>query len=525
MARKRKRIKRNARALPAAASDYGARPAHKTQNLTLVFVCIAVTVAVWLHLSSDKFPDPDAFYHFRHAEIYGSAGAGGVFRTDFPWVHHSVISKFSSDLWYGFHLVIVPFTLLDDPILGMRLAGIFITFMFLISFYAACVYFNIRPVLFWPFFLLFSSAFLLLRLSMLRPQVLSLGLSLLLLALLATESIWGVFFAALVSTFLHLNLFFVSFLVLAVFAIVKILGEKVFPWRECLALTSGVLVGWLLRPNPGGAAQILYVQLFQVTSEKIIGGSPLDFGAELLPLKLTSDSNYLLFTVLLLLSLLYVSWRFFKKDLALSSREKTILLTAASLSIVFFLISVGFARRAFDFCSGFGVILIGFVFSRYFYENRPARLVLICAFVVLVPYGVNRRNEFLFGGWDPYRFESAAKWMAVNSKPGEIVFNARWEYFPELFFWNTKNLYSNGMDPIFQYAYDRDLYRKGYYLLTGEGDPGGSKDPYRILKEDFKARYVFLAKPFDGSLYFRLLPHSGFSLKQENDTSVVFEIN
>jgi hypothetical protein len=91
------------------------------------------------------------------------------------------------------------------------------------------------------------------------------------------------------------------------------------------------------------------------------------------------------------------------------------------------------------------------------------------------------------------------------------------------------------MDPIFQYAFDSDLYRKAYYLATDRvgqmvrSDTGdneqGSIDSYKILKEDFKARYVFLAKPFDRSLYFRLRRDSRFSLKLENDSSAVFQIN
>jgi hypothetical protein len=524
MPRKQKRKQRKIRAQPTVSSGYDARQALNTRQLTLIFVCTALAVTMFLHFSVDKFPDPDGFYHFRHAQIYGSASGGGIFRTDFPWAHHSVIRKLSSDLWYGFHVLLIPFTLGDDPILGMRLAGILVTFLFLISFYAACIRLKIKPALFWPFFLLFSSAFLLHRLGMLRPHVLSLGLSCLLFAFLASESIWGVFFAALISTFLHLNLFFISLSVVGVFTIVKIFQEKLFSWRECVALVSGVLLGWLLRPNPVGAASILYTQLFQFTSEKI-AGSPLEFGAEMSPLTLKASSNYLFFTLLLLFSLSCVFWQLFKKGPALSGRDRTTLISLTSLSIIFFLLSVLFIRRAFDFCSAFGVLLMGFVFSHYFHKNWLARAFLICAFVVLVPYGYNLRNRVVAVGWNPNRFESAAKWIANNSNPGEIVFNARWEYFAELFFWNTKNVYSNGMDPIFQYAYDPALYQEGHDLTTGQMHSQGLKDPYIILKENFKARYVFLAKPFDGSLYFRLSRDSRFLLKQENGNSAVFEIN
>jgi hypothetical protein len=504
-----------------ASSRKVARREPNPWHLRFVFVCVALVVAAFLHFSAETFPDPDVFYHFRHAAIYGSPGE--IFRTSFPWVRYSVINEFSSDLWYGFHLLLIPFTLVRDPILGMQLAGIFITFVFLLSAYAACACLKIKPALFWPFFLLFSSAFLLHRLAMLRPLVLSLSLSMLLFAFLAIENLPAVFFAALGSTFIHLNFFFVSFVLLAVFTIVKFLKSRLIPWREALVLIGGVLAGWLLRPNPLGAVKILYVQLFQLTVEKI-GGSPLDLAAEMSPLALKTTSNYLLFVVLLFLCFVYSLSRYFKKQPALSSRDTTNLMAAAALSTIFFLLAIFFARRAFDFCSVFGVIFVGLVFSHWLYETWWARLVLIIAFIFLVPYGLNLRRQVLSDGWDSIRFKDAAEWIADNSSPGDIVFNARWEYFPELFFWNTKNVYVSGTDPIFQFVYDPKLYKKGYDLVMDNNPSGIAIDPYRVLKEDFKARYVVLAKPFDDSLRFRLDRDAGFVLKQENDRSAVFEI-
>jgi len=303
------------------------------RRTTFIFLCISLLVATSLHFSSDKIPDPDILYHFRHAEIYGRAG--GIFGVDFPWAHYSVISKFSSDIWYGFHLLVAPFTAAGDPIWGIRLAGIFITSAFLVSFYIACLYLDIKPAPLWPFIILFSSPFLLHRLAMQRPHVLSLGLHISLFAFLATGNIWGVFFAAWASTFLHLSLFWVSFLILGAFAVIKFFSEKNFPWRECLALTGGVLAGWVLRPNPLGAAKIAYIQVFQLTLEKL-KGVPLDFGSELLPLRFTSRSNYWLFTLVWLCMLLFFFWRVFIKHTPLSNHVRTLLLAGASLSILFF---------------------------------------------------------------------------------------------------------------------------------------------------------------------------------------------
>lgn len=125
--------------------------------------------------------------------------------------------------------------------------------------------------------------------------------------------------------------------------------------------------------------------------------------------------------------------------------------------------------------------------------------------------------------------------MSDHSNPGEVVFNARWEYFPELFFWNSKNVYTSGMDPIFQYTYDPRRYWLGYSLVTGKKalldytpqkcDEAAMTDPYRVLKDDFNARFLFLAKPFDNRLYVELLTDRRFLLKQESANYAIFELN
>ena len=61
------------------------------------------------------------------------------------------------------------------------------------------------------------------------------------------------------------------------------------------------------------------------------------------------------------------------------------------------------------------------------------------------------------------------------------------------------------------------------WLPAELGSPG-FPDSYEVLKKRFNARYVFLAKPFDDSLYLRLSADPRFSLRKENQYSVVFEV-
>jgi hypothetical protein len=367
---------------------------------------------------------------------------------------------------------------------------------------------------------------------MLRPQALSLGLNVLLLALLAIGNLRGVFLAALASAWLHLSLSFVPVILLAVFIGAKFLTEKTLAWREGLALTGGLLVGWLLRPDPFGALKIAYIQVFQLTLDKL-GGAPLEFGSELRPLTIALHSNYLAFICLWFLCLIFEFWKLSRSHTQLPAAQTTVMFAASILSVLFFLLSLSFARRAFDFCSAFGAVFIALVFTHFFFRVRWIGIGLAGVFVFLALYGISLRHRVLSIGWDADRVASSARWLEANSKPGDIVFNLRWEYFPELFFWNTRNYYTSGMDPIFQYAYEPELYRAGLSLaaprksllcVAGNCPDVAALDPHQILKERFKARYVFLLKQADADIYFYLLSDKRFSLRQEDNGSAVFEV-
>ncbi|MBM4296134.1 MAG: hypothetical protein FJ143_00160 [Deltaproteobacteria bacterium] len=493
------------------------------------FVAAALAVSFYLHFSSDKFADPDIFYHFRHAALYA---ANGPFDAAFPWARYSVIGQHGADIWYGFHLLLIPFVWLGDPLLAMRLAGALATTAFLFSVFHACRQLEIKAAPLWPMVLLFSSAFLLHRLTMLRPQVLSLGLSMLMLPLITAGQLRATFLVAGAAAWLHLSLFFVPLIVFAVFAALKLATDKTLPCREGLALAGGLAAGWLLRPNPLGAAKIVYVQVFQWTLEKL-AGAPLEVGSELRPLTIAIHSNYLPFIVVSLAALGLLLWKSISRQVALPARQRTCWYSAAILSLGFLLLAVLFARRAFDFTSAFGMIVIALAVSQFLTQPAWLRVGLLGLFVVLALYGLSLRDRVLSVGWQADRAAAAAKWLEANSKPGDLVFNTRWEYFAELFFWNTKNHYVGGMDPIFQYAYDPELYRTGLSLGAARNSlfcPAGAcpepsrSDSHRLLKDKFKARYVFLLKQPDANLFLALLGDRRFALRHHDEQTALFEV-
>ncbi len=496
----------------------------------LGFILAALLVSVFLHFGADKIADPDIFYHFAHADIYKSSG---ISQSAFPWLPYSAIGKYSADIWYGFHLALVPFTFLKNHILGMRLAGVFITFIFLILFYFACSLLKITPRFFWTFFAIFSSPFFLYHIAMARPHVLSLGLNILLFAFLASENFWGVFLASFASTFLHLSLFWASILIFGIWALIKIINERKIPAKEGLVLIAGILTGWALRPNPLGAAKLAYIQTVELAIEKL-KGVPLHFGSELFPLGSLVFNYFWLFFAVWAIAIFIFARATFKRPI-LTERQKTIILASFALSFIFFLITMFLAQRSFDFWIGFGVIFIGLIFSNFL----PFRDYLIYFGILILifsaGYSIYQRNLILNSiGWETGRFQTAGDWLKNNSQAKDIVFNASWDYFPEIFFWDSKNFYISGMDPIFQYTFSQKLYWEAYYLETGKTtgftcpavacDEKTIEDTYAVLKNNFKARYLLLAKPENDSLYKYLLGDRRFSLKNETGSSAVFEL-
>ena len=76
----------------------------------------AVVLAAHLSLAP-RIAAVDSFYHIGHAAEYVRRG---LFDTSFPWATQSVIQDLGADLWWGFHVILIPFTFFADPATGIR---------------------------------------------------------------------------------------------------------------------------------------------------------------------------------------------------------------------------------------------------------------------------------------------------------------------------------------------------------------------------------------------------------------------
>lgn len=498
-----------------------------SRNWLWVVVLFLILSSVF-HFYSQNIADLDSFYYLGLAKLYRTAG---LFHTEFSWIEHSAIKD--SSLWYGFGAFLIPFSFFENPAIGIKFAGILLTATLLISYYFVAKKSRFKIPLFWPFLLLFAAPNTMYHLLMVRPQTISIILVPLFFFFLIEGNFWKVVLTAFGIAWFHLNFAWLPVFILIVTAAVKLATERKFHWKIAAGGIIGVLAGWLLRPNPMAAAKLFYIQVLQQILEKQ-GGLPLLFGKENLPLPFSTlfqnFSPFLLLWIPAIVILVFALKR-------MPPNKKTLAISNIILSLTFLGLTMLVARRAYDFLVIFGVFSIATAFN--YLEGRSAgqatKLILASLFVFMIFYsGYKTANGLNESGYPPDYLKDAALWLKDNSNPADVVFNIHWSNFSLLFFWDQKNHYVAGLDPIFQYAYNSSLYWQFHYLSADavtqktcgavECTREMLEDTYQVLVRDFNARYVLLEKDKNPAVNYFLKNDPHFENKFETKNEAVYEI-
>ena len=313
-----------------------------------------------------KVADLDGFYHIGHASAYVE---GSIFDTTLPWATRSVIRDQGADLWWGFHVVLTPFAVFEDPGVGVRLAAMILTLLLGLTVYQVLRRHGVPEAAWWAAAFLIAVPNIFFRYLMVRPHVLSLAASIALLSVLVRGRWWHVALLSALISWLHVSLFWVAPGLVVAYALTRIpvtiasepdgLDNGV-PIRSALAaVLVGTLAGWLLRPNPMATAALLSVQLIRLFAQKATE-EPLLFAGELLPIGVPELLRTTwLFSALWLVALV-ATGRHVLKGIAtrLDQERATFLLAAILVSIAFLGLALISARRAMEQWVVFGFLTI-----------------------------------------------------------------------------------------------------------------------------------------------------------------------
>lgn len=459
-----------------------------------------VTLLAVIQFASPNMVDNDGYYHIKLAQLMRQEGL----RPAFPWLPLTVLNADDFvDHHFLYHVLLIPFTF-GDLREGAKWASvIFPAFTFL----AGWVLLRGQGIPFaslWSLgFFVVSEAFLY-RMSMPRAQAVSLLVLLLALHVTLTQRYRWLLPLAFLYVWFY-NAFPLILLVVSVYVAARWLLERQLTLAPLGYAALGLGLGLILNPYFPHNLIFIYHHLFP----KLTDATAISVGNEWYPYQtwtLVENSGLAL--------LLFVAGAF-----ALGLREERMDVRTATL----FLLSVLFglmlfkSRRFVEYFPPFVLIFAALACSpllRRWTESEAWRANLnlsleqaVANLPRLLP-GYQRRHHILAGVlalvllpgiWftvqatrtsmqsaKPYeRYAAASAWLRTNTPEGSRVFQTDWDDFPRLFFYNTHNTYTVGLDPTYMQLYDPKLYNLWVNITRGR-----VKAPAHAIAEDFGARYI-----------------------------------
>ena len=466
--------------------------------------------------------DGDNFYHLGHAIQYREHGP--LFRP-FPWVTYSVISQHNSDLWWGFHVLLIPVTWLRDRVLILAVApGVLLVLNLLIS-RLAVIHLGLNH--WYGLAMAPASIGFLTRMDTVRPQALSASLLVLLFAAIVSEAPWLAILTSVLIGFVHPTL---SYLILMVgfctFVQRGISTRKWNCWTELSCLFVALSVS-CLRPGMIDGLQLMKVQLLDLMMVRR-AGEVKNFGVELEKINLAYFNRAFLIPLIVLVISLVCLIRFRDREKKVVGLWGSLVMVAAA-----FTLSVVITRRGVDQFAPFTILTAILVFQQCKNIKKFAAVAVTIhgLFVVSGFLEINFERSHRTNATD---YRDATAWLAKNTAPGEIVGQGVWSDFGPLFYWNPYNRYLGGMDPIFQYKYDpgtywlmtlnaqvRDLGKSSRYNPAINFDK--EEELSTIFPRELKTRWLFCSSDWNKEIQDEIKKDPHTRIAYQDSHAVIYE--
>lgn len=472
----------------------------------VILLLISFSYFIYLQ-STPTLADPDSFYHARSALRL----ADGHLDKTFPWLQSTVLRDSYIDQHFLYHVFLIPFVKLMDPLMGTKLANILLSVALVILFYWIMQKYKVKFSFWYTILLMITTPFIF-RINLIKAPVFSILILILGLYLLFDYRykwlfVLSFFYVWAYGGFILILFFSGAYMVAGLYKdIIKrwrfrklgsIIGHNREVWLFFASL-GGVLSGLVVNPYFPQNLSFYWQQLVKIGI--INQQSVIPVGNEWYPYNFFNlTAGTALMTILLVSTLIFFVIYFKKlnkKSIALfliyllffvytlKSRRYveyyvpfTILFSAFSIEV--FLEKITYKKMADYFFS---------FFSKFWY----ALVILLIYFAVMIPLiavkDIKQTHKDFVTGISLSRFEKSATWLYHASQPGDIVFHSSWDEFPMLYYFNSKDYYIIGLDPTFAYAYDESVYNKIVNITTGKQ----TENIYDDIKNIFHAKYVFI---------------------------------
>ncbi|MBY0276442.1 hypothetical protein K2Z84_13940 [Candidatus Binatia bacterium] len=482
----------------ASGPSTPAGPGRLDLTLTLLAVLLATAWLGWLQLSFGGLYDLDSWFHVRAAEQLSVHGVSKTFpqATQSTWLEHY------SDKDFLFHAFLIPFVR-ADLIVGGKWAVIALDFLVFASFAYAIRTFGVRFGALWVFLLATTSPYYVTRISSVRPHILGIALVTLEITLLLRNRWKTLLVVSALHVIAHSSFVVLPALVVARFVTSWLTGERL-PWRAALAVAAGLVAGSLLHPYFPNNLTVAYDQLVEVTRNVWFPNTTIPreaFGSELGPMTWKSFFAQTPGWLPALVGLVVVLATAGRRGWTVATSEPGGW-TAAQIDLA--LLTAGFlfvasrSRRFVDLFVVCALLFAGVLWTRLAAERplgtllRERRALALPCVVVLLAIALwsgsrvaGMRESFQSQATGEI-FAPAVSALDQLAAPDDVVYHNSWMDFAVLYAFRPQGRYISGLDPIFLYQHDPELFAKNLALSRGAGDAAS------IVARDFGGRWIFV---------------------------------
>lgn len=430
-----------------------------------------------IQFSTPNLVSNDSYFHIRFAEVMREQGL----RPAFPWLPLTILNPQDYvDHHFLYHVLLIPFTY-GDLRLGAKWAGVIFPALAFVAGWILLRGQRVPYAALWSLgFLAVSEAFLY-RMSMTRVQ----GASLLMLFLILHVTLTQQYRWLLPLTFIYVWLYD-AFPLIGLIVVLYVVSSWLLDRRLKLSplVYAGLGIGLGLIINPYFPQNLLFI--YHHALPKLTDSASGRVGNEWYPYQtwtLVENSAPSLVVLAVGAFALGLSQR------RMNTNTATLFLIALLFGFLLFK-----SRRFIEYYPAFALLFCAVAWSALLEEWFAANLwlkkfwplILTIILLPLLAYNLRATQESVQEDTNPYqRYASASAWLKANTPPGSLVYQTDWDDFTQLYYYNTHNTYTLGLDPTYMELYNADLYH-----LWRDINDGGVIPPSETIVNTFGAYYV-----------------------------------
>jgi hypothetical protein len=475
----------------------------------------------------------DGYYHIKMAYLMRTEGL----KPAFDWLPLTILNAAEFvDHHFLYHVLLIPFTF-GDLRLGAKLASVMFPALSFLTVWWLLRRQKVPYPSLWSLGLLVVSEAFIYRMSMPRAQSLSLGVLILAVHWLLTDRHRLMVPLAFLYVWLY-NAFPLILLVTGTYVAARWLVERRLEWRALLYAGLGVGLGLLV--NPYFPDNLVFI--VRHVGPKMFDPTAVKVGSEWYPYKTTQlTENSALALIAFLGGVL---------ALGLSSQRMGAGTATSLFAAILFGAMLFQSRRFVEYFPAFALIFSAIAWApaiRHWLDGKgeglsarrlpprvaarlrqllPIRIVrslaLACLLVTILLTGLylnlGPSRESLTDSKPYQRYAGAATWLQTNTPRDAGVFQSDWDDFTRLFYYNTHNTYTLGLDPTYMQLQDAKLFELWVDISQGRVDR-----PAAAIANQFGASYAISDLKHKGFLR-EAAEDPGLLEVYRDDEAVVFQV-